>query len=169
MRKILISLILLCTSFAFATPVVLGNPVFQQDVADSLIVRMKEYIDNNESYYLVNSKQQELDEYLLLNLSSFATDIRTNEDLATKSISYSMTKKTRYIPKNSFLFSREIEQSEVFAKAIFSDNKSSKIEHQVYFSRQNKPSVQDGEIALWRSALVSLIAGTLIYSLWSIE
>jgi hypothetical protein len=112
---------LLCTSIIFATP------VFQKEVADSLIAKIKEYINNNDSYYLVNSKQQKLDSYLLSNLSDFAPDIRTNQDLATKSISYSITENITYVTKSSFLFSRQMGQSEILVDAKFIDNKTSKI------------------------------------------
>lgn len=163
MRKLLLTLVLVCTSFVFATP------VFQEEVADSLIVQIKEYLNSNESYYLVNSKQHKLDSYLLLSLSNLATDIRTDQDLATKSISFSITESITNVSKRSFLFSREIRQSEFLAEAKIIDNKTSKLEHHINFSKLEETPIQDGEITLWKSTLISLMAGTLIYSLWSIE
>ena len=163
MKRLLIPLILLCTSLISAMP------VFQKEVADSLIVQIEEYLNSDHSYYFSSSKQEELNSYILLSLSNFAIDIRTNQDLADKSISYSIKEKITLKSKKSFLFSRQIRQAEILAEAKIIDNKTSKIEHLINFSKVDESPVQDGDISLWKSTLISLMAGTLIYSLWSIE
>lgn len=163
MRKILIILLLLCSSLLVA------KSVFQKEIADTLISRLKDHIDNKESYYLINSNNSQLDSYLLSELSVFVFDLRTNQSLATKTISCSIAENLSYISKRSFLTSRQVAQSEYLAQAKIIDNASSRIEHNLNFAETKETPVQDGDIVLWKSLLISLMAGTLIYSLWSIE
>lgn len=163
MRKILALLLLICCTIAIA------NPMFKQELADSLILHLKADIINSESYYLINSRHAKLDSYLRQKLGDLSVDLRTEKDKASKSISYSVKEEVKLISRKSFLFSRKVQQTEFIAEAAIIDNKSSKIEQQINISKLEESPVEDGEITIWKSVLISLMAGTLIYSLWSIE
>lgn len=163
MRKTMIILFLICYSLAIA------NPVFNQEIADSLIFHLKDNLSSNESYYLVNSNLPKLDNYLLEHLNNLNIDIRMDKDTASKSLLYSINEDMSIVSKRTFLFSRQVRQSEFLAEAKIIDNSSSKIEKHIDFSKVEVSSIEDGNVTLWKSVIVSLLTGTLIYSLWSIE
>lgn len=163
MRKSLVIILLICYSLGVA------NPLFNQEVADSLIFHLQEKLESKESYYLINSKDSKLDNYVLASLSKANLDIRNEQTLASKSIMYSVKEDITFNSKRSFLFSRQVTQTEYWAEAKVVDNQSSRIEHHINFSKAEESEVNDGEVVLWRSVLISLMTGTLIYSLWSME
>ncbi len=163
MRKLLVLILLFCYS------VTMANPIFNQEVADTLISHIQVQLNSKESYYLINSKNHQLDSYILQEFIKESIDVRSDQTLASKSIFFSINEEVTYIPKKSFLFSRDAKQSKILAEAKVVDNLSSRIDYHVNFSKVEETSVNDGDVTLWKSVLISLMTGTLIYSLWSIE
>ena len=163
MRKIFILLLLTCSSILMAIP------SFQQEVADSLISHLKKHIDINDNYYLITSSDQELNSYFKQNLNSMGIDMRIEQSQASKTIQYSITEDISYVTKRKFLFNRKVAIQKYTAEASLINNDSSKIEHYLTFSAEEESPITDGEISLWKPVLISIITGSLIYSLWSIE
>ena len=91
------------------------------------------------------------------------------QTLATKSIQPNIAKDVQIIKHRSFLFSRQIMQETYTATAEIVDNRTSQVQATMNYSQLVEEPIQDGGIVLWKSILISLVAGTLIYSLWSIE
>lgn len=163
MRSILI-LLLLCL-----TTLVIANPFYTEDIADSLFQQLKEASSPSFSYYLIPSGKTDLSEYLQSKLVESGRDIRLEQDLADKSIQIVTDKSSSIEKRKSFIFNRYWQTDKYSYKISIFDNKSSKIEHEIKQSFNRSEPMNDDEISLWQPLLISLITGTLIYSLWAIE
>ena len=155
--------------FLLSTPLLVAQSFFQQEAADTLLSLILDNVESDESYYLINSKNRKLDTYFIHELRKESVDIRMEQTLATKSIHSNIFKDTKITKQRSFLFSRQTMQETYTATAEIIDNSSSQIQANLSFSHLIEEPVQDKSIVLWKSALISLVAGTLVYSLWSID
>ncbi|MBI9030528.1 hypothetical protein JEZ13_00795 [bacterium] len=163
MRKIFITFFLLCSSFLFA------RTVFQAEIVDSLISQLENHLKSNESYYLITSENEHLDRYFKQKMLELGVNIYLDKAMASKSIQSTLTSEISFNSKRTLFFNRQIKEENYFAQALIIDNKSSKIEQELNFNKIQASPIPDGNISIWKPALISLIAGTLIYSLWSIE
>lgn len=155
--------------FLLTAPLLVAQSFFQQEVADSLLSLILDSVESTESYYLINSGNSKLDTYIIHALGNNNVDLRMEQTLATKSIQPNIAKDVQIIKHRSFLFSRQIMQETYTATAEIVDNRTSQVQATMNYSQLVEEPIQDGGIVLWKSILISLVAGTLIYSLWSIE
>ena len=155
--------------FLFTTPLLVAQSFFQQEAADSLLSLILANIESDESYYLINSTNRKLDTYFIHELRANRIDIRVEQSLATKSIHPNIFKDVKIIKQRSFLFSRQSMQERYTATAEIIDNSSSQVQANLSFTHLVEEPMQDKDIVLWKSALISLVAGALVYSLWSID
>jgi len=163
MRNLLIVFLLISFSFAMAIS------VFQQEVADSLVSQLSQQINSDDSYCLIPSDNQYLDSYIMQQINKLGADIRIDKSLASKLVHYSITSDISYLSKRSFLFNRQVKQEKYRGEAKIVDNETSQIEHYCEFSKIEESPFRDENITIWKPVLISLITGSLIYSLWSIE
>lgn len=163
MKRIITILLLIYSSF------ILAIPSFNHEVADSLFQHLQTEIKLQDSYYLINSDNTKLKSYIQERLIALGTDLRTNPQLASKSIQVSLTSDISYKTKHSLIFSRQIQVENYHAQAIITDTTTSRIEKHINYTINKEETLKDGTITLWKPVLISLITGTLVYSLWSIE
>ncbi len=163
MRRTIIILLLIYSS------VILAQQQFNRDIADSLFTGLRNEIDFEESYYLINSDNSKFNFLAQRKLLEIGVDIRNRLDQASKSIQLTITSDISYEEKKSFLFSRQMQVQRYYGQALIINNDTSRIEKNISYSLSKKKPVKDGTITLWKPVLLSLFAGTLVYSLWSIE
>ncbi len=151
------------------TSALLAQITPQEEIADTLLTHLKSEISFKESYYLINSDNQEVNEHIQNELLKHGLDLRKDSQQASKSIQLEYENKVSFKEAKSFLFNRQVRIENYQVQAIIIDNNTSKIDSHITTNITKESPVKDGPISLWKPVLVSLLAGTLVYSLWSIE
>lgn len=155
--------------FGIVTLPLFGKVDSEKCVADSLAKFISPYLNSQESYFIQNNGFNKFSNQFIKNFLDENIDVKASGDFASKIINLELNKEIKTIKKRSFLFSRFYEDDLYSVDIKIINNNDNKIEFcnstQFIIPQREEPK----EIKLWTPLIISIITGTVIYSLWAIK
>ncbi len=138
-------------------------------ISDSLFKYLKPYLLLEKDYYVVGSRDMDDSNQLIETLVSKGFSVVEKRDFADYSIEFDIKNKEFYQDRTSFLVSRKEKFQEINVSYKITEVSTEKIV--ILASKKNISKVDDAsnKTSLWKPFALSLILGSLVYSLWAIE
>jgi hypothetical protein len=146
-----------------------ANDINLSTMKDSLCAMIKPVLNNSYSYYLRDSEINTLNNKITQSLLESGFQVKSNKNSSDKTVEFDVRERQISKDRRSYIFSRTDNFTEFELSLRIIDSKTSSIEFTDSKIYSLKQEGSDDNVSIWKPFIMTLITGSLIYSLWAIE